>query len=237
MCIDTTQRQLHISVCWLHKAKHLVTCLLFLIVWKCDFYSQICFVLLALITSCTSSPSSTQSRSDLGQTMVLISCVRQSGTDREIHQGSLICEESLNILWSYPWIKVSSPRPIHFHIMLKKGQVTGAKIWARNANICSKYPLGQKPKRKNTSGNQQRIITSTLLTFLLWKICALLYKKKGRFFNIYKKLIYEELYGRIKYSVAFVSQWLVLVMSVPPQCTAESVTLEYNFTFLKRATS
>lgn len=82
---------------------------------------------------------------------------------------------------------------------------------------------------------------NSLLLLLYWpvfykKICALhSCTKKVRFFFMYKK--YKHFYCRMKCSIAFVSQWLVLVMSMPPWCTAESTMLESNFAFLKIATS
>lgn len=114
--------------------------------------------------------------------------------------------------------------------MLKKGQIAGAISWARNTNVFSKYLTGQKPWKKNTSGNQQQnlIIASTLPFFYQKYVHCTAVQKKWKFFNVYKKLIYEQFYGRIKYFVAFVSQWLVLVMSVPPRCTAEPDMLESN---------
>lgn len=72
----------------------------------------------------------------------------------------------------------------------------------------------------------------------MYIVCALhSCTKKSKFFYVYKKLIYEHFYGRMKCFMPFVSQWLVLVMAVPPWCTSDSAILESNFAFLQRATS
>lgn len=122
---------------------------------------------------------------------------------------------------------LGNPLPHHFGA----GEGSGA---TKIGNLQGRNPKWKTPMQINRKKKRQYFFYFTCLSFMKNTQCtALQDRRREETSKIYIKLIYNQFYGRMKCFTAFTSHWLLLVMSVPPWCTAVFATLESIFAYFR----